>query len=231
MRTLRARKRKWDLQPQVLLCFALAFVNSDVRNHAGATPLFIAAANGHGEVVYALCCSRDEEDLEVTHLNNVAEGHNKATPLFIAAQNGNSAVVRLLLMLGAEAKPVMVSQSQLRNWSTAAVSGLLPANVASRATQIAAIAFVVLLASASFPKYAPPLLISAAQKSQRRTNGRARCLYSVWLWSTNRRPHTPLLATSFGHPGARAVLLSTLLQIAVTPHQCPAPASHESRRA
>jgi hypothetical protein len=66
--------------------------NVDQANNNGATPLFIAAQNGHLEVVEVLL----EQRANVNQAKNVG-----ATPLYIAAQNGHLAVVKALLEKGA----------------------------------------------------------------------------------------------------------------------------------
>ena len=54
----------------------------------GATPLFIAAQNGHLEIVQFLVESGANKDQGTTN--------DGATPVFIAAQNGHLEIVRVL---------------------------------------------------------------------------------------------------------------------------------------
>jgi len=65
--------------------------NVKTPTNNGATPVFIAAQNGHAKVVRLLA------ELGA----NVKTPMNGCTPVFIAAQNGHAKVVRLLAELGA----------------------------------------------------------------------------------------------------------------------------------
>lgn len=64
----------------------------DLKDTYGQTPLFLAAANGHGEVV-ELLAAMDGIDL------NSKDNEGK-TPLLRAAANGHESVVKLLLLIG-----------------------------------------------------------------------------------------------------------------------------------
>ena len=68
--------------------------NSIHRTERGATPLFIAAENGHTDVVKALLAAGAGV--------NTARTDDGATPLFIAAQNGHIAIVNALLKKNAD---------------------------------------------------------------------------------------------------------------------------------
>ena len=57
----------------------------------GCTPLFIAAQNGHKEIVQLL--------LAVPGININAAKDNGCTPLYIAAEKGHKEIVQLLLAL------------------------------------------------------------------------------------------------------------------------------------
>jgi len=66
--------------------------NADVnasRSDNGATPLYVAAQNGHTEVVKLL----QDNNADV----NASRTNDGSTPLYVVAQNGHTEVVKLLL--------------------------------------------------------------------------------------------------------------------------------------
>ena len=76
--------------------FFLTVRGADVNHwdaRCDATPLYIAAQNGHDAVVRVLLDAGADKDLAA---------NDGCTPLFIAAQNGHDAVVRALLDAGAD---------------------------------------------------------------------------------------------------------------------------------
>ena len=60
----------------------------NASNHNGATPLYVAAQNGHTEVVKLLLANK--ADVNARHTDG-------RTPLWMAAQEGHTEVVKLLL--------------------------------------------------------------------------------------------------------------------------------------
>ena len=71
-----------------------AGADKDKADKNGTTPLFLAAQNGHLNVVQSLI----EAGVDVNQANK-----NGATPLYMAAQEGHTAVVGLLIEAGADA--------------------------------------------------------------------------------------------------------------------------------
>ena len=68
-------------------------LDKDQANNQGATPLYIAAENGHLDVVRHLVEVGADKD---------QASNQRATPLFIAALNGHLDVVRHLVEVGAD---------------------------------------------------------------------------------------------------------------------------------
>lgn len=75
----------------------------DERNHEGATPLFLAAAQGNLHIVAMLV---EEYNVDIDAIKIEAEGEETknagATPLLIATRNGHLDVVKFLVEHGAE---------------------------------------------------------------------------------------------------------------------------------
>lgn len=73
-----------------------AVANLNCSDLLGRTPLFIAAGNGHGEVVKLLLGLLLGKGVNIDATDN-----NGATALYIAALNGHEEIVRMLLEKGA----------------------------------------------------------------------------------------------------------------------------------
>jgi len=71
-----------------------ASVDIDTANYSGRTSLYLAASNGHTEVVKALVASR------ASHV--VASGDCERTPLHVAARRGHANIIRILLQAMAQ---------------------------------------------------------------------------------------------------------------------------------
>lgn len=84
-------------------------VNVDLRSKTGLTPLWLAANNGHVEVLLALL-KRMVEDIEawipvpLPRANIEARDFDHQTPLIHAAKGGDLNMVRLLVSCGADAE-------------------------------------------------------------------------------------------------------------------------------
>ena len=82
----------------------------------GATPLFVAAQQGHDAVVRALLDAGADKDLA---------DNDGATPLFVAAENGHGAIVRALLDASADKTARCRGKMALDVAKTAEIKSLL----------------------------------------------------------------------------------------------------------
>jgi len=73
-------------QPKVMKLLA-AGANKDAADDDGATPMFMAAENGHAQVLKMLLAAGANKD---------AASNAGATPVYMAAQNGHAEVIKML---------------------------------------------------------------------------------------------------------------------------------------